>query len=69
MGSSVVNGFASSSTWPSSSSCCGEIGRVKNSVHEFKVALEAHTRAEQPRNELVVFTITGPGIAIARCEL
>jgi methyl-accepting chemotaxis protein len=40
------------------------IARVKTSVHEFQVDLETRTRAEQRRNELVVFSITAIGIAI-----
>ncbi len=40
------------------------IGRVKTSVHEFQTELEARTRAEQRRNELVVFSITAVGIVV-----
>ena len=43
------------------------LGRVKNSVHEFQVALESRTRDEQHRNEVVVLTVTAIGIVIGIC--
>ncbi len=40
------------------------LSRVKGSVHDFQITIEQRTRAEQHRNELVVFSITGIGIAL-----
>lgn len=39
------------------------VGRVKTAVHSFQSELEDRTRADQRRNEVVMLTITGIGIA------
>ncbi len=40
------------------------LSRVKGSVHDFQTEIEGRTRSEQRRNEAVVFSITGVGIAL-----
>jgi methyl-accepting chemotaxis protein len=40
------------------------LGRMKDSVHEFQQGLERRTRAEQTRNEAIVTSVTAGGIVL-----